>query len=267
MLRQRIITATVLLLLCSAILYWANLLEFAFLTALLMAVAAKEWAELVDIHHPLGVGVYIFLSLLLLLGCAYLPSLFSLLFSVLLWLGLIGVVYFAAAGRVVFWVRHTRLSAITGLLLIASLWVAMNTLFSDPQGRLWLFYGLSVIWVVDSAAYFCGRAFGKRLLCPRVSPKKTWEGVAGGLAAVGCYSLLGAWFLGIPKMDWGYFVGFSLLSGIFSIFGDLYESVLKRHANVKDSGQLLPGHGGLLDRIDGLLAGLPIIALALMSLA
>jgi phosphatidate cytidylyltransferase len=129
---------------------------------------------------------------------------------------------------------------------------------------------LGTVWISDSAAYFVGRRFGKRKLAPSISPGKTWEGVAGALAAVGVYAL--AWAgLGAPQNPWvgerfapGGLLAVLLGLAVVGIIGDLFESLIKRRAGVKDSGTLLPGHGGILDRIDAPVAMLPLAVLAFM---
>jgi phosphatidate cytidylyltransferase len=127
---------------------------------------------------------------------------------------------------------------------------------------------LLVLWLVlmvcaaDIGAYFAGRAFGHRKLAPLVSPGKTWEGALGGLLMVALVAALGAVYFALPALA---VVAFGVGVGIFSIIGDLTESMFKRAASLKDSGTLLPGHGGLLDRIDSVTAAAPLYALGLFG--
>lgn len=118
---------------------------------------------------------------------------------------------------------------------------------------------LVLVWIADSAAYFVGRAWGRRKLAPSISPGKTWEGVAGGLIGAALYAIILAFFT--DRGAWLALVVTALLLGMVSIVGDLFESAVKRQAGVKDSGSLLPGHGGILDRIDSATAALPLAAL------
>jgi phosphatidate cytidylyltransferase len=151
--------------------------------------------------------------------------------------------------------------------VLVATWVAIV----DLQARSpWLVLAaMAVVWVADIAAYFAGRRFGKRKLAPAISPGKTWEGVWGALVAVAAYGLVIA-SLGPYASAWGTlgpaatfaFVAFLLLLAAISVVGDLFESLLKRQAGVKDSGALLPGHGGVLDRVDALLAAMPLAAFA-----
>ena len=122
---------------------------------------------------------------------------------------------------------------------------------------------MATIWISDTAAYFTGRAFGKHKLAPQISPNKTWEGVAGALIAVLLYGAI--WDFTIQQTFFSApLIVLLLIMAILGIIGDLYESLIKRQAGVKDSGNLLPGHGGILDRIDALTSSLPFAMLALL---
>ena len=120
---------------------------------------------------------------------------------------------------------------------------------------------LVLVWIADSAAYFVGRRWGRRKLAPSVSPGKTWEGAGGGVSAALAYAIICGFF--IEGLAWAPYLAAAAVLAIVSIVGDLFESAAKRQAGVKDSGTLLPGHGGILDRIDSATAVLPLAALAL----
>jgi len=131
---------------------------------------------------------------------------------------------------------------------------------------------MAIVWIADTAAFFAGRRFGRRKLAPRISPGKSWEGAAGGLAAVALYALLLVPLASRVRADAApgagaivLWIGFAVAVAALSIIGDLHESLLKRRAGVKDSGTLLPGHGGVLDRTDALLAAMPPVALATVA--
>jgi len=118
---------------------------------------------------------------------------------------------------------------------------------------------LLLVWIADTAAYFVGRSWGRRKLAPSISPGKSWEGAIGGLAGAAAYAIICGYF--IPVTAWAAFTAAAVLVAMASIVGDLFESAVKRQAGVKDSGTLLPGHGGILDRIDSATATLPLAAL------
>jgi phosphatidate cytidylyltransferase len=145
---------------------------------------------------------------------------------------------------------------IAGIIVLLPTWLALARLQQEPLRLLAL---LAVVWIADTAAFFTGKLFGKHKLAPSISPGKTWEGVAGAMVAVALY----AWM--VSAMESGHSIevitGLFLAMTVLSILGDLFESWLKRAAGVKDSSNLLPGHGGILDRIDGVTAALPLAAL------
>jgi len=161
-----------------------------------------------------------------------------------------------------FLVRSDSLVLFSFLFLIPT-WVAL--LYLKHTGVWALFSALLIPIVADTGAYFSGYLFGKRKMAPQVSPKKTWEGALGGMLLTGIFSTLLFKFLGNEaQADWlGLFGFFGLSIGLvlLAIFGDLFESLLKRHAEIKDSGSFLPGHGGIFDRLDSLLFVLPTFAL------
>jgi phosphatidate cytidylyltransferase len=155
------------------------------------------------------------------------------------------------------------LAAVAGVAALVPTAVALGRLRGvDPQGAGVLLFSLAVIMAADVGAYFVGHRWGRLKLAPRVSPGKTWEGVIGGLVA----SLLVAWG-GAALLGWPptLIVPLALGAAAFSVVGDLMESLLKRHSGLKDSGRLLPGHGGVLDRIDSLTAGVPVFTLGLLQ--
>ncbi len=156
--------------------------------------------------------------------------------------------------------------AIAGWIVLIGAWVAIVELQARSP---WLVLAaMAIVWIADTAAYFAGRAFGRRKLAPQVSPGKTWEGVYGGLAAVAIYALAlvplaadGGYAGAVTPVAVIVWVGCAVALAALSVVGDLCESLLKRQAGVKDSGRLLPGHGGILDRVDALLAAMPAAAL------
>ena len=155
-----------------------------------------------------------------------------------------------------------------GLILLPSLVLSIGVLGerADWVGRGLLLYTVALVWAADIGAYFAGRRWGRHKLAPRVSAGKTLEGLAGGVVGVVVYALAGAWIFEVGGDRIAAWLGVAVFAGLLSVAGDLLESVLKREAGVKDSGALLPGHGGLLDRIDSLIAAAPAMVLGLVWL-
>ncbi|MBI1965561.1 MAG: phosphatidate cytidylyltransferase [Betaproteobacteria bacterium] len=209
-------------------------------SAVLLWQAAPEPAgPAADRRHVIDIAVYT-------LGCAF-------------WV-LIAPVW--VSGR---WqVRAPLVLAVVGWIVLVPAWLALARLQADPARLIVL---LGIVWLADSAAYLAGSAWGRRRLAPAVSPGKTWEGVAGAGAAVAVYYVLLSVFA--PGGQWREGAsGIALFMGValMSVVGDLFESWIKRQAGVKDSGSLLPGHGGILDRADSLTSSMPIAALSLTFL-
>lgn len=171
-------------------------------------------------------------------------------------LGLIGAAFFFLGAST----RSFRLAL--GAVYIGLPVLALIVLRDQPQGLLVTFWAMGLVWAADSAAYFAGRAIGGPKLAPAISPKKTWSGFVGGLAGatLGAFGLV--WLFALPVQ----LAYVTPLLAILSVLGDLYESNLKRQAGVKDSGKVLPGHGGLLDRLDGLVFVAPPAALLVLAL-
>jgi phosphatidate cytidylyltransferase len=152
-----------------------------------------------------------------------------------------------------FRLRHPLAMALIGIVVIFPSWLALIGLREVSPWLLLMV--MAAVWIADSAAYFSGKRFGKHKLAPLISPGKTWEGVVGACVAVTAYGLILCYSL---MLDYWVIVGFFCIT-VLSVMGDLLESLVKRQAGVKDSGNLLPGHGGLLDRIDGLTSSLPLV--------
>jgi phosphatidate cytidylyltransferase len=266
MLAQRILTVAVLLPLFLAALFLLANLVWSLLLAAILAIAAYEWARIGGLQQWVSVAYAALVAGLagavaLSEHAAWLshpfiytaPGKFLYALCLVFWLAI------APAWLAYRWqVRNRLLMALIGLLVLLPFWHALVWLQLQPARLLCV---LGVVWVADTAAYFCGRAFGRHKLAPQISPGKTWEGALGAALAVAAY-----WF-GIVLLAPG--IGGDAVSGLLlvllmtavSIEGDLFESWMKRVAGVKDSGTLLPGHGGLLDRVDALTSTLPLATL------
>lgn len=262
MFRTRVITAAVLLPLFVGGMFFLPAGWWAVLLLPLLLAGAREWAALAGFGRSAQWGFCLLVLVTgvpVLLGAHYfdLAAIEQAAYwlSVAFWL-VCAPLWLRSGWRV----RQPLLLGLTGWLLIVPTWLALVRLQAMP----WVLLAvLGVVWIADSAAYFAGRAWGRHKLAPSISPGKTWEGVAGAAAAVAVYHAL-VWYFGFRGVMLGTGIAAALLVACLlplSIIGDLFESWIKRQAGVKDSGTLLPGHGGVLDRIDALTSTLPLAAL------
>ncbi|MGY2289034.1 phosphatidate cytidylyltransferase [Pseudomonas sp. SDO528_S397] len=267
MLKQRIITALILLPIALCGFFLLEGAGFALFIGLVVTLGAWEWARLAGFTAQLARVAYAAVVALLLFVMYILPG-------VAPWVLGAAVLWWAAATFLV--LTFPRTSAqwssalcklVIGLLILLPAWQGLVLIKQAPMGN-WLIMAVMVlVWGADIGAYFSGRAFGKRKLAPAVSPGKSWEGVYGGLALTLVITLV----VGLVR-GWAATQLFMALVGaavvvLISVVGDLTESMFKRQAGIKDSSNLLPGHGGVLDRIDSLTAALPIFAVLLWMTA
>jgi phosphatidate cytidylyltransferase len=163
--------------------------------------------------------------------------------------------------------ENAVLKLVAGALCVFPAWIALMRIHAAPvHGNWWALYALLLGWSADTFAYLAGMRWGRRKLAPAISPGKTWAGVYGGLVATAVVAAIGGCLLGVRNLDLFALVVLAMLCVCFSVVGDLFESLIKRHAGVKDSGALFPGHGGVFDRLDGLFALLPLFALGKLLL-
>lgn len=258
---QRLLTGAVAALLLLAVLLLAPPWATAAVLVAAIALGAWEWSAFVlPPGWPWRVA-YVLVTVGLLADLWQVTQQPATL-QALLWLALAWwMVALAWVTRAPQWRAPPLLGAVAGWLILVPSGVALLHLrLSLPQGLVWLLLALAIVWVADSGAYFAGRALGRHKLAPQVSPGKTWEGAAGGVLLVALLAWWGAPLLQRPAGSLALLcVGVACLS----VVGDLAESLFKRHAGVKDSGRLLPGHGGILDRLDSLFAAAPALLLGL----
>jgi phosphatidate cytidylyltransferase len=275
MLSTRIVTALIALVVVLAALFLLPPRAFALVLLLVMAFAAHEWGALARFGRA---GTAAFIAVLVAGGLALVYAGATRADAEAAWPLALAVCAIAT----LFWIlvatpwvvrrwppRSPPGLALSGWIVLLGAFVALTELQARSP---WLVLAaMAIVWIADTAAYFSGRAFGRRKLAPQVSPGKTWEGVYGALAAVAVYSLAlvplarSAGYAGeLDVASVVLWLAFAVAVAALSVVGDLFESWLKRNAGVKDSGSLLPGHGGVLDRIDALLAAMPPIALAVI---
>ncbi len=269
MLKQRLLTALILI----PLVVWAVLelstTVLGLILALFVLLGSWEWARLIGLHSTLARSAYVsFIAMLLYLSKFLLATSENFIFASLVAAGLwwlIGTVWvFLYRGKTGLKPVDTQFGLFVGVIVLIPTWLAMTYIHAfSESGPAMLLFVMVLVWAADSGAYFAGRKFGKHKLAPQVSPGKTIEGVVGGLFAAALFSVIGATSFDLPVLGGISFVLLSVVVVLLSVIGDLFESLFKRRAGVKDSGQLLPGHGGVLDRIDSLTAAAPTFALAL----
>lgn len=259
-LRQRIVTALVLAPLALAGLFALSGVGFALFTGMVVLLGAWEWANLAGLERPVKRLAYV-AGLGALMALAWSSGATQALWP--LWGGAIG--WALSLHWVARYPQTSKQWHAPGVRLAMGLWVLLpcwvGLLQLRAVGIEWLLYVLLLVWVADIGAYFAGRRFGRRKLAPRVSPGKSWEGVYGGLIAASLLALGFSAWAGLGTVQGGWLVAVTLVVTLVSVLGDLLESMLKRLRGIKDSGSLLPGHGGILDRIDSLTAAVPLFAL------
>ncbi len=270
MLRLRIITALCMIAIFLPALFLMPPMLFSIATVPLVLIAGWEWSRLVKIRSVIA-------------RIGYLLLIVMTLFAASLWLGLhdtfdpqraqqLLLVAVGVWAFIFLWIQGYPSSAILwsarpilgllGLMLLGFTWIAIVTILNYQSGQWLLLLAIVIIVLADVGGFFAGKYFGKHKLAPIISPGKTWEGFVGGLLLEGVLVGSLVWYLS----DHVTVLGLSLLVipvALYSVLGDLFESMIKRHSGVKDSGRLLPGHGGVLDRIDGVMAALPMFGLIL----
>ena len=263
MLRQRIITGVILIPCVVAILLYFPTHWIAVIFGLLALAGAWEWGGLVSSKLATKL-IYVLVCGLLMIASWYMLEVDHIRLLILLASCFWVLVLFLLSMYQSSWLGQPILQSFlwySGYFVIVSGWVAIITL--HEKAAAWLLFLFVLIWVVDSAAYFAGKRFGRVKLAEQLSPGKTREGLWGAVLATLLLSLAGVWMFKLELSAAVYFVILCILSALISVVGDLFESLLKRNAGAKDSGFLIPGHGGVLDRIDSMLAASPGFVLGL----
>ena len=279
MLKYRLISAFILIPVVIAALFLLPPVGFAITTLVVCMLSAWEWGQLAGFKaRSQRVWLAVLCGLLLVLMLFALPEYrhtvhiplieFSLWASLVWWgVALLLVLFYPASAA--FWRNSRMLRLIFGLLTIVPFFWGMIALRSwhydinHYTGSLWLLYVMILVWGADSGAYLFGKMFGKHKLAPKVSPGKTWQGFIGGLFT----SAVISWMFGMwanLEVAPAILLVCSVIAALASVLGDLTESMFKREAGIKDSGHMIPGHGGILDRIDSLTAAVPVFACLLL---
>ncbi|MBT1444768.1 phosphatidate cytidylyltransferase [Shewanella sp. JM162201] len=278
MLKQRIITAIWLIPLVFGAIFYLPSEFFAWALVGVFLLAAKEWGRIIDPNCQMTQWSFTFTLVILLVALNLLVpvgdiwhsgQLHPIFYAVIL----LGAIWWLIAMALVLsfpksaklWQQSHMLKSLFGQLTLLPCFVSLVTLKSlssaaEPYfGGILVFLVMLVVWAADSGAYFVGKAIGRTKLAPNVSPAKTIEGLVGGLATT---MIVVAIVMNLsPQQELGLVIAVTLFTALASALGDLTESMFKRVANIKDSGTILPGHGGVLDRIDSLTAALPVFTL------
>lgn len=261
--KQRLITGLALVAVVIGCIFLLPNFEFMILSGLLMFLAGWEWCGLVGLNQIYEKIIFLAALLITFFVLHYFLKLLPYVIACLWWCW---TIYLIAQypKKITIGLQNKYLAALIGIILLAPCWLGIN--FIRDVGPGYLLFTLFLVWSMDTGAYFAGRRFGKRKLAPAVSPGKTIEGLWGGFALMLIIAVIGLLLLHVPINRWIGWLLLSLIVAAISVIGDLFESMAKRHAGVKDSSHLLPGHGGILDRIDSLTAAIPFFALGLILL-
>ena len=261
-LRERVLTAAALAPLAILMVLWLDSTAFALGLALIFGFGLSEWARLIGLHDTRSRLALLAANAIVVVALWQWRS--QTLFHVVI---LIGVAWWLLAalwlGNFSFaaqpgW-RNLGLKVVAGSLIVIPAWVAAIELHDIPTlGPWWMLFVVVLVWCADIGAFFSGRRFGNTKLAPQISPGKTRAGAYGALAGCAVYALAAGIAIGQAGQPLLLLVLLSLLAVVASIVGDLFESLIKRHSNCKDSGAVFPGHGGVFDRLDSLFAALPV---------
>ena len=273
MLKQRLITAAILIpIVLWGILNLSTLPAFGIVLGIFVLLGVFEWTRLIKFQQS-SLHLYSYVALIVtgmlgslaLMQSGFLFFLF-LAFTVAWWLMQIAQLP-SYTGETGVDQDKSLQNLWSGAILLVPTWASLVFIHQDPtNGPQLVLFLMILIWTADSGAYFSGRKFGKNKLMPLVSPGKTKEGAYGAFAASGLVAFIGGIWLELGFFQFIFFIVLSMIVVVFSIGGDLLESVYKRRAEMKDSGALLPGHGGVLDRIDSLMSASPVFALGIWIL-
>ena len=269
MLKQRVLTALLLLPLVLAAIFALPVKWFLLLLAVIMIGGSREYTRLAGLSGRTASNILVVLQ----------AAIFFVLFQFHdQWNNQISVIL---ATSCILWLlmfirlalfrsdtpidgAYRAVSSLTAIVSLTTGWLALSWIRSQPEGSWLILLLLLIVWSADTGAYFAGKTFGKRKLVPHISPGKTIAGLLGGLIAAPLVAFLAVYLMPVAGYNPGLLIPLVLVTALVSVGGDLLISLHKRTSGHKDSGKLLPGHGGILDRIDSLLAAGPFFALGLL---
>ncbi|MAE21017.1 MAG: phosphatidate cytidylyltransferase [Pseudomonas sp.] len=275
MTKQRVITALVLAPVMVVGIFFLPLKPFAFFIAIIATLGAWEWANIAGYKKSYSRILYAFFVFV----CLYISARFLrvnpewkiwfLAAGTLWWTVAFALVKRYPGGTDIWNARVIR--AFLGLCVLIPMWVGFMHLKEEPHSSLLIIYVMLVVWGADTGAYFAGRKWGNTKLAPHVSPGKSWAGFWGGFATTLLLAVFACWYVdsqiqALDMMGTIKILAITMVTMVISVLGDLVESMMKRHRGIKDSSSLLPGHGGVMDRIDSMAAAVPVFAFMMMLL-
>lgn len=261
MFKQRLLTIIVAVPLLIWFIVTSSAASFQFVSAVFALLAAWEWTCLMGMKSRYYKTIYVILMLGGLSVIQFVPFIYVLWLAAAWWLVAIIILWMYVKNQT--YTKKLFINGLIGFLCIIPGWVGLNDLRAGLGGSHWVLLFLLLLWATDTGAYLIGMRYGKKKLAPTLSPGKTVEGLFGGFGMMVIFLVICVFIFNIPSSQW---IGLSIVATVmvfFSVVGDLFESLFKRVANVKDSSHIIPGHGGVLDRLDSLLAAAPIFALGL----
>ncbi|MCZ6499066.1 MAG: phosphatidate cytidylyltransferase [Gammaproteobacteria bacterium] len=259
MLKQRIITAVILVAVLSGVVLVLPPPAALITLTLIISLGIWEWSQFLTAKSLLWRLLYVVVVLTLIVGLwfySFQPGALQLVLQISLAWWLVAFVWVTRFPTAI----PVGVTVISGILVLGPAWLALSRLLVAENGVGWIVFILLLVWATDIGAFAVGKLFGRIKLIPRVSPGKTWEGAIGGVAVAAIVAFAGAMFF---QQDMLSFVSLCLAASAISIVGDLIVSIFKRHAGLKDSGEIFPGHGGMLDRIDSICSAAPVFVLGL----
>ncbi len=273
--RTRVITALILAPVMTIGIFVLPLKPFAFFIAFIATIGAWEWANIAGYQKNWSRLLYAFIVFVFLYISARILrvnpewKIWFLAAGTLWWVVAFAMVKRYPGGTGMWDARLVR--AFLGMCVLIPMWVGFMHLKEEPHSSVLILYVMLVVWGADTGAYFAGRRWGNSKLAPHVSPGKSWAGFWGGLATTLLLAMLAcvafnSWIEPIEMIEALKIVIITVLTMVISVLGDLVESMMKRHRGIKDSSSLLPGHGGVLDRIDSMAAAVPVFAFMMLLL-
>lgn len=263
-LKQRIITASTLAPIVILGIFFLPAFAFLLITAVIFIYGGWEWSNLIGFQPDWKRWVYV-LALSIIFFLAYFIPTAIVLWLAFFWWILAAFLIKTYPKSVRWWAGGWFYRSVMGIFVLTPAWIGVNLIRQHAWGPELLFFAFFLVWSADTGAFIVGRKWGKHKLAPNVSPGKTTEGLLGGLIFTLAIAIIGGFLFELnTPLQWFGLIIFAIAVAIAAVIGDLFESMIKRLVGVKDSGTLLPGHGGLLDRIDSLTAAMPIFALAII---